>query len=180
VELDYTDEEWADSGAPGALASMAPAELIVLHRQWMWANQQRERFDELLSASSPDDRGNFASLVSKDAGHMLAWYGLLWSVIEAFAERGITFSGRFGADIAAISDDLRRLRNAVFHVPKAATTTHDSRLVAFVARPDSVELVGRVHRGFGRLFLIELRERNAAARQEPAGHPEGDPTGGPG
>ena len=113
MDLDYTDAEWAESGADEALAAMPPEEFIVLHRQWMWANQQRERFYELLAESDPEKRGNFASLVGKDAGHMLAWYGLLWSVIEAFEERDTTFGGRFGQDIAAISDDLRRLRNAV-------------------------------------------------------------------
>ena len=106
MDLDYTDAEWAESGAEDALGATLPEEFIVLHRQWMWANQQRERFYELLDATDPERRDEFASLAGKDTGHMLAWYGLLWSVIEAFEDRGIAFRGRFGEDIAAISDDL--------------------------------------------------------------------------
>ena len=43
MDLDYTDAEWAESGAEDALGETLPEEFIVLHRQWMWANQQRER-----------------------------------------------------------------------------------------------------------------------------------------
>jgi len=158
MSLDYSDEEWAAAVAGEPLKTLPDMELALLHRQWMWANQQRERFDELLPSS---DRDNFVALISKDAGHMLAWYSFLWSVMEAFEDRGIVFGGRFAEDIAAISDDLRRLRNAVFHVPKVATM-HDKRLVAFIGRPDSVDLVRRVHRGFGRLFLTQMRQRTAS------------------
>jgi hypothetical protein len=53
----------------------------------------------------------------------------------------------------------------VFHVPSRSTLQHP-RLTAFIGRPDSVELVRRVHRGFGRLFLTQMRERNAARVSE--------------
>lgn len=155
---DYTDEEWALAveGLAG-LDDMPAEEVLLLHRQWLWANQQRERLYELLPGRDPADAGDVASVTW---GHMLAWYGFLWSVIEAFEHRRIRFGGPFGADIAAISDDLRRLRNAVFHVPDASKY-HDQRLVAFVSRADSVALVRRVHRGFGRLFLTHLTEARA-------------------
>jgi hypothetical protein len=126
----------------------------------LWANQERKRFDELLSER---DIQYSDVLAAGHAGNLLAWYGFLWSVIEAFEDRALSFAGRFGQDIAAISGDLRRLRNAVFHVPRAATL-YDKRIAAFVNRDDSVDLVRRVHHGFGRLFLEHMHDHSDAGR----------------
>jgi hypothetical protein len=61
--------------------------------------------------------------------------------------------------IVGLADGLRRLRNSVFRVPEDVATTHDPRLVAFIERPETPELVRRVHSGFGRLFLTRLQNR---------------------
>ena len=158
MALDYSDEEWALAVDPaGGLADMPREELLLLHRQWLWANQQRERMRELVSERDVAEAGDLASVTW---GHMLAWYGFLWSVLEAFEHRRIRFGGPFGADIAAISGDLRLLRNAVFHVPEASKY-HDPRIVTFIERDDSVARVRRVHRGFGRLFLTHMTQATA-------------------
>ena len=152
MAADYTDEEWALAVTDAPLTKLPKPDVALLHRHWMWANQQRERFYELLGT----EKYEFPTLATREAGHMLAWYGFLWSVIEAFRARGITFGGPFQSDIDTLSDDLRRARNAVFHVPDTGQY-YDERIVTFMGRPDAVELVRRVHRGFGRLFLTFMR-----------------------
>ena len=149
---DYTDDEWTLAVADAPLAKLPKPDVALLHRHWMWANQQRERFYELLGT----EKEEVSTLATRCAGHMLAWYGFLWSVIEAFRARGITFKGPFQSDIDSLSNDLRRVRNAVFHVPGTGEY-YDKRIVAFVGRSDAVDLVRRVHRGFGRLFLTFMR-----------------------
>jgi hypothetical protein len=49
---------------------------------------------------------------------MFVWYGLLWSTVEGLLDRKIDIRGAFGADIAAMSEALRKCRNAVMHVPR--------------------------------------------------------------
>jgi hypothetical protein len=161
MATDYTDDEWAEAVGPDPLQSIGAEELALLHRHWMWANVQRERFDELLADDS--EEASFETLATRSAGHMLLWYALLRSVIEGLVEdRGVVLGGTFGSDIASLGDDLRRARNAILHVPESGSY-YDPRLVRFISRADSVDLVRRVHRGLGRLLIGELRQRAASS-----------------
>ena len=47
--IDYTDDEWLESNGHEPLYRLAPADRLLLHRHWMWANQQRELNEKLRS-----------------------------------------------------------------------------------------------------------------------------------
>lgn len=158
---DYAPEEWGTSAGHFPLRGCTDEELALVHRHWMWANQQREAFDRSLTAADLRDPGP-AMLATVSMGFMFAWYGMLWAVVEACVEdRRLPIAGAFQADIEHMSDLLRRCRNAVLHVPRNNSLL-DTRIEQLVAEPTAVERIRRIHRGFGRLFLEEFARRRQA------------------
>src|SRR4051812_34931298 len=115
----YADEQWLGIAEPPPLSGLGDEDLGLVHRHWMWANQQREWFYDLLEQrSGPIDPDMY--LAEKTGGSMLVWYGLLWSIIEALRDdRNVQLRDPLGSDIEAIADPLRRCRNAVLHVPRS-------------------------------------------------------------
>jgi hypothetical protein len=110
-------------------------------------------------------------LASKQFGLMFVWYALLWAVIEACLDpdeqRNIDLRGRLRDDIDAVSDTLRKCRNAVLHVPRSGEYI-DRRLEALVAVPDSATTLRRIALSFGRLFLEEFARRGKDAKSRVA------------
>jgi len=45
---EYTEVEWRESAAHFPFRDRPLEDLMLLHRHWMWANQLRDAFDELL------------------------------------------------------------------------------------------------------------------------------------
>jgi hypothetical protein len=170
--IDYTNDEWRESTGHEPLGALLPADRLLLHRHWMWANQQREAFDRLLSDPSPDvfDPGPLM-MATREMGFMFTWYGLLWSVIEACVGPGgrdVDIRGSFRHDITAMSDLLRRCRNAVMHVPPPGELL-DPRIQHLVAERDSATVIRRIHRALGKMFLEAFQRDNAADGRQPAG-----------
>lgn len=158
MQADYVEsEQWCDCVPPRLLAGLSIEEFGLLHRHWTWASYQRTLFEKQLGEWD----GEFEAwhLANEGWGTMLLWYGLLWAVIEAFEERKIQLGGPFQDDLAAVSDDLRRCRNAVFHVPKGSAYV-DQRITAWIERPDSAARIRRISRAFGRLFCEEMSRRD--------------------
>jgi len=159
--IDYTNEEWRVSAGHLPLSVRPPEDLLLLHRHYMWANQQREAFFHLLQNPSPDalEPGPLM-MATREMGFMFVWYGLLWSVVEACIApsegSNVDIRGPFRQDIDQMSDLLRRCRNAVLHVPRSGELL-DTRIQELVAEPDSATTLRRIHRGFGRLFIEEFR-----------------------
>jgi hypothetical protein len=150
----YTDEEWRKSVGGRPLQHLDLGHLLLLHRHWIWANRECELFDAELRAGRPPR----ANAMAEDAvSAMFMWYALLWVVIEAANDRHVGVHGLFANDIADISDDLRRCRNAVFHVSRDAY--YDDRLFDFAGDPNAAPKIRRISSGFGRLLLEELDER---------------------
>jgi hypothetical protein len=106
---------------------------------------------------SESPKGDEVFYLQDWASAMFLWYALIWSVIEGFHARGIDLRGRWAADIADVEDDLRRFRNAVFHVPR--NKYHDDRFFGVMTDADNAAKISRISSGFGRLFL----EQYAAA-----------------
>ena len=152
VDAEYTEDDWAAAIGHQPLDSLEGEQILLLHRQWMWANQQRDRFDELLPGA-PRPFDDEAFLASKCFSAMYLWYALLWSVIEGFADRSIEVRGRLAEDISEVGQGLRRCRNAVFHVPGQY---YDPRLFAPMDDPESAARIRRISTGFGRLFLEHM------------------------
>jgi hypothetical protein len=158
-QFEYADDEWLDAAPDRPLSGVDERQLLLLHRHWIWANWERERFDaEVRAGRTPE--GPPPDLVSAAATAMFLWYALLWSVIEAFRARGIELGGRFEEDIESIADGLRQCRNAVFHV--SDDSYYDSRLFEFMADPGSAGRLRRISTGFARLFLEEFEARREA------------------
>ena len=165
-DVDYSQEEWAASAGHRPLKDRNAEDLHLLHRHWMWANQIREAFDQALrEGPSRDLPPPPLMLASKSIGFMLVWYAMLWAVIEACTDpkerRLVDIRGRFRQDIDVMSPTLRDCRNAIFHVPRNGQIL-DDRISAFVVET-AATTVHRVSRGFGRLFLEELKSRIAAS-----------------
>ena len=133
-------------------------QVFLLHRHWIWANYQRSRFESTLKDAPPPDEGAF--MADECWASMYLWYGLLWSVIEAFDARGIEIRGPMRADIDQLSETLRRCRNVVFHV--SDKDQNDIRLFEFMQLPYSAHALTRISTGFGRMFIEESRARQGS------------------
>jgi hypothetical protein len=91
-EFEYTEQEWADSTDHCPLSACPSEELLLLHRNWMWANLQRLEFDRNLGKEDLGEPG--ALMMSRSMRFMFVWYGMLWSVIEAIVrDRDIQLRG---------------------------------------------------------------------------------------
>jgi hypothetical protein len=144
IGIDYTKDEWFESMGHDPMSRLEPADRLLLHRHWMWANQQREAFDRMLSNPAPEVFEPCPlMLATREMGFMFVWYGLLWSVIEACVApaggRDLDIRGPFRQDIEKISDLLRRCRNAVMHVPGSGELL-DARIDRLVSEPEAVTL----------------------------------------
>jgi len=164
----YGEEDWATSAGHYPLRDRSADDLLLLHRHWMWANQQREGFDRCLQEGSDECRGmGSAMLASRHLGFMFAWYGMLWAVIEACIDekegRNIDIRGTFRADIDKLTPLLRRCRNAVLHVSRAGGY-FDDRMLRLVSEGSSAAILRRISGGFGRLFLEECARRRGEAQ----------------
>lgn len=157
----YDESEWIDACDGRPLAALDRTDLLVLHRHWVWADVIHQAHTRtLVEAKSIEELANPASA---NSAYMFVFYGLLYSVVEACIspdeKREIPIAGRFREDIDSVSDTLRRCRNAVMHVPKSGNDYLDPRLQQFMATPDIIERVTRIHNGFSRLFLDEFAAR---------------------
>lgn len=164
---DYSEEEWTTSAGHCPLRDRSTEDLLLLHRHWMWANQQREVFDRCLQESSHEFLNTGpAALASRQFGFMFVWYGMLWAVIEACIDvkegRNIDIRGRFRADIDKLAQALRRCRHAILHVPRGGKLL-DERIVSLVSEEDSALTLRRISRGFARLFLEEYKRRGVSS-----------------
>lgn len=166
----YSEAEWMASVGHHPLRDRPAEDLALLHRHWMWANQQREVFDSDLLKAPDDHSAGLAMLATRGFGFLFTWYALLWVVIEACIDpkegRNVEIRGEFRRDIDEMSDVLRRFRNAILHVPRAGGYI-DQRLVALVSQPDSAATLRRIHAGFALMFLEEYARRQESAPAAP-------------
>jgi hypothetical protein len=157
--IDYTANEWIESTSHRPLRDVRGEDLLLLHRHYMWANQQREAFFKLLENPSADAlTPGPLMMATREMGFMFVWYGLLWSVLEAFKDRSLDIRGPFLEDVKRMTDLLRRCRNAVMHVP-AEGQLLDRRIDELVKEPESAVVIRRIHRGVGRLFVEEFKRQ---------------------
>ena len=161
--VDYSESEWQASAGHHPLSTRSTEDWLLIYRHWLWANQQREAFDRVLEEDSlktlkPDQ----TIMISREAGFMFVWYGLLWAVVEACIDpkegRNIDLRGPFRADIDGMAYLLRRCRNAILHVPRSGDYL-DARIQDLVSDSEAATKVRRIHRAFGRLLLAESKRR---------------------
>jgi hypothetical protein len=150
----YTEEEWQVTSTPRPLQELQLTQVMLLHRNWIWACREQELFDAEVRAGRPP---RLEEMAEDAVAAMFLWYSLLWSVLEGLEERGIRLKGQLGVDIADITDGLRRCRNAIFHVPR--DDYYDSRMFEFMEDVDSGPKVRRISAALGRLLLEEFDAR---------------------
>ncbi len=165
--IDYTDDEWAESAGHFPLSPCTQDELLLLHRQWMWAEQQRDAFERSFPELVRQLRESAPGIMATKAmGFMFVWYCLLWSVIDACTrERTLDLRGPFREDMTRMEPTLRPGRNAILHVPRTNDLI-DQRIAELIEDRESPATIRRIHRGFGRLFLEELARRGKDGQQQ--------------
>ena len=151
----YTEEEWAEAVDGRPMEALSDERFMTLHRHWIWANSAFRWFERELQKPVPETEG--IDLASDRSFSMYLWYSLLWSVIEGVQKHAVMIQGAFREDLRKVREPLHDARNAVMHVSEDAY--YDDRLFRIMAKPDSAMTVRRVHKGYARLFLEELRAR---------------------
>jgi hypothetical protein len=126
------------------------AEVLTLHRYYIWANKFRTHFDQILGSAEtldPNPRVWFFD----EAGLFLSyWYAALYVVIEGWLELGLQ-DEEIDALLASPNvDHLRRYRNGVCHFQ---SKYFDERFVELMASPGSAEWVRSLNYELGRFFL---------------------------
>lgn len=153
----YEESELEEIDGSLPLSELEGEDLALIHRHWMWGNQQRAEFD--LRNTGVQGLETREPLASELAGFMLVWYGMLWSVVECLTvERSIEFSDPLESDINSMSDLLRRCRNSVMHVPENGLY-YDERIVGLVEHEGAAEKIRSIHTTLGQLLVREMRRR---------------------
>lgn len=137
------------------------AEIITLHRYFIWANKMRTDFDDILKRkdSIPKKQYEIESFL-----YMSYWYGGLYVVIEGWKELGLADKKIDPMLEFPNVELLRRYRNGVFHFQKEY---NDERFMGFIRDgQDCVWWIRILNREFGRYFL-EWYERRKKARRQP-------------
>lgn len=154
----YEDDQWTEITRDRPLSGLSDRDLLLIHRHWLWANQQREWFFKLLRNPDLGDELPEALFARRSTGAMFVWYGLLWTVIEGFEDRKIVLRDPLLSDVMSLGDSLRRCRNAVLHIPRADDYV-DQRIHALLENDESVPLIRTVHSSYGRLLIEEMQQR---------------------
>lgn len=130
--------------------------------RWVWAEYARAHLEAAL-ATPPTEEEEAAGLDAPKYLFMFLRLGLLWALIEALTgpkeSRRIVLAGRLAEDVTALSEPLKLIRDAVFHIPAPRQPYPDPRLTAVMNGPDAAARIERVHDGLRRLIEEELRRR---------------------
>jgi hypothetical protein len=142
---------WKSLASDGSHSQIPP--LVTLHRYFIWANQMRVHFDEILLERE------LAGVQIESFLYMSYWYAGLYVVIEGWRELDLTDDVIDAMLQSPNVDLLRRYRNGVFHFQKEY---NDERFMTFMKEGnDSVSWVPSLNQQFGRYFLDVHRARNA-------------------
>jgi hypothetical protein len=128
-------------------------ELVTLHRYFIWANQMRTHFDEILAREPAPFEG--AAFIESFL-YMSYWYGGLYVVIEGW--KALNLSDGVIDELLKSRNVilLRRYRNGVFHFQR---NYHDERFNEFMSQgTNEVTWVRSLNQQFGRYFLERLRQ----------------------
>jgi hypothetical protein len=126
------------------------ADVVTLHRYYIWANNFRTHLDQILGAAADLEPNPLVWFADETGLFLSYWYAALYVVIEGWKKLGFQ-----DAEIDALLRSpnvghLRRYRNGVSHFqPKYL----DERFLAMTSSPDSVRWVRSLNRAFGGFFL---------------------------
>jgi hypothetical protein len=128
------------------------SQLVALYRYYVWANNMKVHFEEILKRTGAVD------ITSVDgfyvAMYMSLWYGCLYVVIEGWRELGLEDS-EIGAFLESSNVNLlRTYRNATFHYQK--DYLHE-KFMAFLREGEATATwVRGIHNAFAAYFAHEF------------------------
>jgi hypothetical protein len=152
----YSDDETRAIHAARSLRGLDVNQVWLLHRHFLWAGYQRQRYEAVLPGSTGPGEDS-AWMGEEWFASFALWAALLWVVIEGFNDRGIELAGPLAEDVTALEPTLKRFRHAVFHV--SSRSHHDPRLFRFLGDAANVTRISRVSEGLAGLFWHEGEER---------------------
>ena len=100
---------------------------MSVHRHWQWADWTKEKFEYHLKLDTPDafsdDNFLFEFYNSSTGKSMVLWYALLYATCEGIQQLykqdyygNVVNIYNISHDYKDFENDLRRFRNATFHV----------------------------------------------------------------
>jgi len=126
------------------------ADLLTLHRYYIWANKFRTQFYQSLNSPIDPNEPPLLSFADTKGLYLSYWYAALYVVIEGWKVLGCADVEVDALLISPNVEHLRRYRNGVCHFqPKYL----DDRFVEMMTASDSVEWVRTLNSAFGRYFL---------------------------
>ena len=126
------------------------ADVLTLHRYYIWANKFRTSFDNTIEAAA-NPHSNALIWFAEEGGMFLSyWYAALYVVIEGWAELGLHDAEVDALLVSPNVGYLKRYRNGVCHFQPEYL---DERFLEMMRSPDSVEWVRSLNRAFGGFFL---------------------------
>ncbi|MFC1895503.1 hypothetical protein ACFL0Q_02420 [Thermodesulfobacteriota bacterium] len=136
------DRNWGSEGA-----------IFSLHRYFVWANQMRVHFDDVLFESpNGGEPGHIGTFL-----YMSYWYAGLYVVVEGWRELELSDAVLDGLLECPNVDLLRRYRNGVFHYKREY---FDKRFMEFMnAGEQIVTWCRELNSQFGRFFLQWYQEQ---------------------
>ena len=126
------------------------AELLTLHRYYIWANKFRTQFDQALDSPTDPTDPPLLWFASAKGLYLSYWYAALYVVIEGWQRLGCEDGEIDALLISPNVNHLRRYRNGVCHFQP---TYLDDRFVELMGASDSVQWVRTLNSAFGRYFL---------------------------
>jgi hypothetical protein len=129
-----------------------PAEILTLHRYFIWQNAMRAHFlQRLKEVAEGAHEGRAGHPDIELFLYMSYWYAGLYVVVEGWRELGLQDEEIDLLLESSNVDLLRRYRNGVFHFQR---TYYDNRFLELMGEgEDVVEWVHGLANAFGRYFL---------------------------
>jgi len=141
-------------GGEARMVNLSKDRLMTIHRHWIWANYIRIQFYREFGENTLElARDPVSYAISSVGTHMCLWYGLLFTVCEAIREDHVVVQDA-EPFFSEIYEDLRRFRNAIFHVQ---TEYWSPKLFEIMERKDSPTKIKKVHEEIGKWLLAELQ-----------------------
>src|SRR5262245_34056231 len=149
--------ERADSAVAGSLRSASAERLMCLLRQWAWANEAMDRFEQELADGWESDDDPVAD---HPFGSYYHWCALLCAFSEAALEQGLLPARRLDAirrDLEACLPGLRACRQLLVVIP--TSLDEQPRVLDLLRDEETLGRLRRIHKAFGEALREERVSR---------------------
>lgn len=138
--------------------------ILSIHRHWQWADWTKEEFEYHLKIDTPDSFSDDNFLLefynSSTGKSMILWYALLYAACEGIQQLykrdyygNIVDIYNISREYKEIENDLRRFRNATFHVQEEYYST---KFMNILKVAEYASKIRRVHKDIGDYVLNQV------------------------